>query len=112
MLTLKKDMLMADGIDRSEQFVYDHSRRLIEATGPYGNRNAPRRTIHYAYGVDGQPIVADEKAYRYDVSNRNYLFLPLWLLPAIIINRNISTFYRLANIQKVNLAIKTVKISG
>ncbi|MBW7858817.1 MAG: hypothetical protein H3C43_11120, partial [Leptonema sp. (in: Bacteria)] len=73
MLVEKQDLLMADGINRSEKFVYDHSRRLIEATGPYGSRNAPRRTIHYAYGVDGQPIVADDKAYHYDVSNQHRL---------------------------------------
>jgi RHS repeat-associated protein len=64
---------MADGINRSEQFSYDRSRRLVEATGPYGDRNMPYRTLQYAYGMDGQPIVADEKVYHYDISNPHRL---------------------------------------
>ncbi|WP_169314811.1 RHS repeat-associated core domain-containing protein [Leptonema illini] len=73
MLVEKQDLLAADGINRSEQFSYDTSRRLVEATGPYGDRNTPHRTLQYAYGVDGQPIVADEKVYNYDVSNPHRL---------------------------------------
>ncbi len=73
MLVEKQDLLVADGINRSEQFSYDRSRRLVEATGPYGDRNTPHRTLQYAYGMDGQPIVADEKVYNYDVSNPHRL---------------------------------------
>ena len=69
MILAKLDELQTGGIDRSETFTYDITRRLIEAQGPYGTAASPAKTMTYRYGFDGQPSSINGSSVTYSTDN-------------------------------------------
>ncbi len=69
MILGKNDELKIGGIDRSETFKYDITRRMVEATGPYGTAASPIKTQTYLYGADGQPIRINGNSVSYSTEN-------------------------------------------
>lgn len=65
----KKDNRLA-ALDTTEQFSYDIARRLISASGPYGDADVPTVTQDFAYGPDGQLFQMGQNTATYTETHR------------------------------------------